>query len=104
MNIQEQLRKTMAGQMSTLGAEDLTIASQTITAVWGETDKRREIEGGSRLERDVTVQFPTSQKLTLRVGMTVTGRKSKWKVDNIRKGQAMTTMTLIEPNRIELSL
>jgi hypothetical protein len=104
MNIQKQLREVMAGQMSTLGGEDLSIKSQTVQAVWGETDKRREIEGGSRLERDVTVQFPTSDKLSLRVGMTVTGRSQKWKVDNIRKGQAMTTMILIEPNRIQTTL
>ena len=101
MNIQKQLAQVIGNSLGTLGAEPVTIASETIQAVWGETDNRREIEGGSRLERDVTVQFPTAQGLSLRVGMTVTGRNKKWKVDSIKKGQAMTEMTLIEPNRIQ---
>ena len=104
MNIQKQLAQVIGNSLETLGAEPVTIASETIQAVWGEADNRREIEGGSRLERDVTVQFPTAQGLSLRVGMTVTGRNKKWKVDQIRKGQAMTEMTLIEPNRVELSI
>ena len=104
MNIQAKVSQVIGSSLGTLGAEPVTIASKTIQAIWGETDNRREIEGGSRLERDVTVQFPTAQGLTLRVGMTVTGRNKKWKVDNIRKGQAMTTLILIEPNRIEVSL
>ena len=104
MNIQKQLAQVIGNSLGTLGAEPVTIASETIQAVWGETDNRREIEGGSRLERDVTVQFPTAQGLSLRVGMTVTGRNKRWKVDQIRKGQAMTTLILIEPNRIEADL
>lgn len=96
--------QAISDNIGTLGGEPLTVASETFPAIWGETDKRREIEGGSRLERDVTVQFQTNPDLKLRVGMTVTGRNQRWKVDNIRSGKAMTTMILIEPNRIELSL
>lgn len=96
--------QAISNNIGTLGGESLTVASKTFPAIWGETDNRREIEGGSRLERDVTVQFTTDQSMKLRVGMTVTGRNQRWKVDNIRKGKAMTTMILIEPNRIQTDL
>jgi hypothetical protein len=104
MDIQELVSKNIAANLSTLGAEPVTIKSQTIKAVWGETVKEREIMGGSRVQRDVTIQFPTIQGFTLREGMTVAGRNQKWKVDRIQAGKAMTTLVLIEPNRIEATL
>ena len=104
MDIQELVRQNIQAALPTFGAEPITIKSQTIDAVWGETSKEREIMGGSRLQRDVTVQFPTRQGVELREGMTVSGRNQKWKVDRIQKGKAMTTLTLIEPNRVDISI
>jgi len=87
-----------------LGGEELTIKSQTILAIWGETTTERVIMGGSRPQMDVSVQFPTDKNLELREGMTVSGRNQKWKVGSIRKGKAMTTLDLTEVNRVEANL
>ena len=71
MDIQSLVKKTIAGSMSILGGEDITIKSQTISAVWGEVINERDLMGGSRVQQDVSVQFPTDNDLELREGMTV---------------------------------
>jgi|TARA_R110000787_G_scaffold56633_2_gene129999 hypothetical protein len=102
MDIQKLVSQTIAGSMSTLGGEPITIKSQTISAVWGEVNTEREIMGGSRVQQDVNVQFPTDPDLKLREGMIVEGRDQKWKVGSVRKGKAMTTLDLTETNRVSL--
>ena len=102
MDIQKLVASNIAQSMSILGGEDITIKSQTISAVWGETNTEREIMGGSRVQQDVSVQFPTDPNLKLREGMTVSGRDQKWKVGSVRKGKAMTTLDLTETNRVTL--
>jgi hypothetical protein len=101
MDIQQMVRDVMANQVDNLGGEILSIKSQSITAIFGETTTERDIDGGSRLQRDLTAQFPTIQGFKIREGSTAEARGKEWKVDSIRTGKAMTTLVLIEPNRKE---
>ena len=91
----------MASQMSMLGAEVVHIDGQEVSAVLGESQNERMLMGGSRAERDLDGQFPTDSTIKLRVGQAVKARNKKWKIQSFRRGKAMTTFTIIEPNRIE---
>lgn len=95
------LNKVMVKQMARLGAEPITIDGTEVFAVPAEVDSDRDLMGGSRDKRDLDYQFPTRQDLKIRKGATVEADGKKWKIENFRRGRAMTTISLIEPNRIE---
>ena len=101
MNIQQLVNSTLASQLETLGAEDVTLDSQALKAVLGETEEDRNINGGSRAELSLDAQFPTDKTIRLRVGMIATTRGKEWKLESFQRGQSMTTLRLIEKNRIE---
>ena len=100
MNIQALVKKTLGDNLSTLGAESITINGQSVDAVLSEVDQETSLIGGRRVERTLTGQFPTNRDMSLRTGMSVYVDKKKWKIERFQRGQAMTTITLIEPNRI----
>lgn len=87
--------------MATLGGESITVDSDTIVAVPAEVDSDRELMGGSREQRDLTYQYPTISGQELRKGMQVQAQGKEWKIDTFQRGSAMTTLMLIEPNRVE---
>jgi hypothetical protein len=99
MNIQQLVRDTLSSQTETLGGETITIAGVDVLAVLAETDTEREIFGGSRVQRGLTAQFSTNDTLDIREGSEVTTRSETWKIETVRKGQAMTSIDIIEPNR-----
>jgi len=101
MNIQNKLKTVMGNVLGKLGAEYITIGSEKVSAIPAEVDHDRELMGGSREEREIQYQFPTVDKLKLKKGMTVKAQRRSWKIDSFQRGRAMTTVTLIEPNRIE---
>lgn len=100
MNIQEMVNTTLAAYTPTLGGETVTIDGTDVLAVIDETSEERELMGGSRIERGLSAQFSTVSGLVTRAGSIVQTRGKYWKIENVRTGQAMTTLTLIEPNRI----
>ena len=87
--------------MATLGGEKITVDSDTIVAVPAEVDSDRDLMGGSREQRDLTYQYPTISGQELRKGMQVQAQGKSWKIDTFQRGRAMTTLMLIEPNRVE---
>lgn len=91
----------MQSQMRTLGGQELKIGDTTITAVAGEVDSDRSLIGGSREQRDIDVSFPTVKGLKIRKGSVCYFDDEKWRIENFRRGRAMTTLMLIEPNRKE---
>jgi hypothetical protein len=101
MNIQQKVKSVLSRQMGSLGAEKIEIDGQTIYAIPAEVDTDRDMMGGSRENRDVDYQFPTDDNIKLRKGAAVNACGKKWKVENFRQGRAMTTISLIEPNRIQ---
>ena len=101
MNIQNLVNTTLAGQMTTLGGETITVDSTAIIAVPAEVDSDRELMGGSREQRDLTYQYPTISGQELRKGMQVQAQNKEWKIDTFQRGRAMTTLMLVEPNRVE---
>ena len=100
MNIQKLVGSVLASQTETLGGETITIGTTDVLAVLAETDTEREIMGGSRVQRGLTAQFTTDTSLTIREGGEAAARGKAWKIEAVSKGQAMTTVELIEPNRI----
>jgi len=101
MNIQNRVKSVMASVLDKLGAELITIGSVKVSAIPAEMDVDRELLGGSREEREIAYQFPTIDKLKIKKGMSVSADSKKWKIERFQKGKAMTTVILIEPNRIE---
>ena len=101
MNIQNKVKAVMQNVLGQLGAENITIASRTVSAIPAEVDVDRELMGGSREEREINYQFPTIKGLKLKKGMAVKADDHDWKISNFQRGKAMTTITLIEPNRVE---
>lgn len=91
----------MAQQLTKLGAETITVNGQNMQAIPAEIDSDRELMGGSREERQILYQFPSNAKLKLRTGMLCKAQGQDWKINAIERGKAMTTLTLIEPNRVE---
>jgi len=87
--------------MTTLGGETITVNSTTIIAVPADVDTNRDLMGGSRETRDLTYQYPTIKGQELRKGMQVQAQGKEWKIDSFQRGRAMTTLMLIEPNRVE---
>jgi len=87
--------------MTTLGGESITVDSDTIIAVPADVDTNRDLMGGSRETRDMTYQYPTIKGQELRKGMQVQAQDKEWKIDSFQRGRAMTTLMLIEPNRVE---
>ena len=87
--------------MGQLGAIDITIDSHKVKAIPAEAQHDRELMGGSREEREIDYQFPTIKGLELRKGMAVEAEGKEWKIDSFQRGRAMTTITIIEPNRVE---
>lgn len=94
------VKSTLADNMDTLGAESITIDGQSVFAILAEVDQETSIMGGSRVERSLTGQFPTNKSIGLRTGMAVSVGKKKWKLESFQRGQAMTTINIIEPNRV----
>jgi len=101
MNIQNLVNTTLATQMNTLGGETITVDSTAIIAVPADVDTNRDLMGGSRETRDMTYQYPTIKGQELRKGMQVQAQDKEWKIDSFQRGRAMTTLMLIEPNRVE---
>ena len=91
----------MSRNLGKLGAHDIYVAGSKIQALPAEVDHDRDIMGGSRASRDVDYEFPTIRDLKLRKGMAVKAMGQKWKIDSFSRGETMTTLRLIEPNRIE---
>ena len=100
MNIQNLVNKVLLSKTAKLGGEKINVNGSDILAVPGEARITRELMGGSREEREVDYQFPTTKGLKLKKGMSVTAQGQKWKIESYQRGTAMTTLTLIEPNRI----
>jgi hypothetical protein len=101
MDIQNKVKAVMGNILGKLGAEFITIESRKISAIPAEVDVDRELMGGSREEREIDYQFPTIKDLKLKKGMKVKANGKGWKISNFQRGKAMTTETLIEPNRVE---
>jgi len=101
MNIQQIVSKAIANQMATLGGHAITIDSDTIQAIPAEVDTDQELMGGSRESREINYEFPTIKNLHLRKGMQVQAQDREWKIESFRRGEAMTSIRLIEPNRVE---
>lgn len=101
MDIQDEVRKMIAQSMTTLGAHNVTIDGSTIKAIPGEVDTDRELMGGSRESRDIVYEFPTIAGLKLKKGMAVKSQGKSWKIESFRKGTGMTSIRLIEPNRVD---
>ena len=101
MDIQSKVKAVIAKQLARLGAETITVNGKNIDAIPAEIDSRRELMGGNREERQILYQFPTDSKMKLRTGMQCKAQGKDWKIDSVEKGKAMTTLTLIEPNRVE---
>ena len=91
----------MAQQLGKLGAESITVDGEKLDAIPAEVEIDRELMGGSREERDIDYQFPTTKNRKFRKGMSVIAQGQKWKIQSISRGKAMTTLRLIEPNRVE---
>lgn len=91
----------MGNVLGKLGAEYITIGSTKVSAVPAEVTHDRGLMGGSREEREIEYQFPTVDKLKLKKGMAVKAQSRSWKIERFQRGRAMTTITIIEPNRIE---
>tara|TARA_B110000014_G_C20086262_1_gene568173 strand:+ start:477 stop:785 length:309 start_codon:yes stop_codon:yes gene_type:complete len=102
MNIQNLVKTTLAGQMATLGEEPVIIGAETVQMILAEADNETAIMGGKRDERRLTGTLPTDASLVLKTGAKVTTRGQTWKIESVSKGQAMTSVTMIEPNRAEL--
>ena len=100
MNIQNLVNKVLLNKTAKLGGEKINVNGSDILAVPGETRITRELMGGSREEREVDYQYPTIKGLNLKKGMSVVAQGQKWKIESYQRGTAMTTLTLIEPNRI----
>ena len=79
----------------------LKLGQDTIIAVPAEVDTDRSLMGGSREERELDVTFPTVTGLKIKKGSVCHFDGEKWRIDNFRRGRAMTTISLIEPNRKE---
>jgi len=101
MNIQKIVNKTIASIQGKLGAEKITVGGQVVDAIPAEAQHDRNLMGGSREEREIDYQFPTVKNLKLRKGMAVSAQDKKWKIESFQRGRAMTTITVIEPNRVE---
>ena len=91
----------MQNNLDKLGAVNIHVGGVKIKALPAEVDHDRDIMGGSRGTRDIDFEFPTMKGLQLRKGMAVKADGKKWKIDSFSKGVAMTTLRLIEPNRID---
>jgi len=87
--------------MTTLGAESITVDSKTIVAIPAEVDSDRDLMGGSRESRDIAYQYPSIKSQKIRKGMQVQAQGKEWKISTFQRGVAMTTLILIEPNRVE---
>ena len=87
--------------MTTLGAHKVTIDGRSLQAIPAEVDTDRDLMGGSRESREIDYQFPTVSGLKLRKGMAVKSQGKTWKIDSFRQGTGMTTIRLIEPNRVD---
>jgi len=87
--------------MAILGQEAVVFSSGTVNMILAEADVETNINGGKRDERRLTGSFPTDATITLKNGAKVTARDQTWKIESYNKGQAMTSVTLIEPNRAE---
>ena len=101
MNIQNLVNKVLLNKTAKLGGEKINVNGSDILAVPGETRITRELMGGSREEREVDYQYPTIKGQELRKGMQVQAQGKEWKIDTFQRGRAMTTLMLIEPNRVE---
>jgi hypothetical protein len=101
MNIQDEIRKVINQSMTTLGAHSVTINGSTIQAIPAEVDTDRELMGGSRESREIVYEFPTIAGLNLQKGMAVKSQGKSWKIESFRKGTGMTSIRLIEPNRVD---
>ena len=87
--------------MTTLGAHKITINGSAFDAIPAELDTDRDLMGGSRESREIVYEFPTIKGLSLKKGMAVKGQGKSWKIDSFRTGTGMTSIRLIEPNRVE---
>jgi hypothetical protein len=79
----------------------VTINGSTIQAIPAEVDTDRELMGGSRESREIVYEFPTIAGLKLKKGMAVKSQGKSWKIESFRKGTSMTSIRLIEPNRVD---
>ena len=101
MDIQKQVNKFISQHSKKLGAETIVIDGKAVQCIPADVDTDRNLMGGSREERDLDLAFATIQSLKLRKGMHIEAMGKKWKIDTFRRGRSMTTIRLIEPNRIE---
>jgi len=101
MNIQEEVKKMLTQSMTTLGAHKITINGSSIDAIPAEVDTDRDLMGGSRESREVIYEFPTIKGLSLKKGMAVKGQGKSWKIESFRTGTGMTSIRIIEPNRVD---
>ena len=101
MSIQKKVNSVLSRQLKTLGGEIVIIEGQEVLAIPAEVDTNSGLMGGSREQRDIDYQFPTQRKIKVKKGMGVEAAGKKWKIDNFQRGTAMTTIRLIEPNRME---
>lgn len=98
MNIQAMVNQKLAAQLSTLGAEDVTISGTTTPMILAESEKELSIMGGTREERRLQGSFPSDAGVTIKTGNKATIREQVWKVESVSIGQSMTHVTFIEPN------
>lgn len=101
MDIQNKVNRVIGSQMQKLGAHTITVDGKKILAIPAEVEIDRELMGGSREEREIEYQFPTIRGRKYRKGMAVQAQGQQWKIDSVTHGKAMTTLRIIEPNRVE---
>jgi len=101
MNIQQLVNSALSAQMGTLGGEVVTINSQAITMVLAESDEGEDIMGGTRIEKRLVGTFPSDAAITFRPNDMAETRGTKWKIESMRTGQAMTEVTLQAANKVK---
>ena len=88
-----------------MGAETITIAGTSISAIEDETGSSNELgRGANKDERTLVVKFAADAYTgTMKSGTPVTARGLSWQIsaepESIRKGQIATTLVLVEPER-----
>ena len=101
MNIQQLVNSALSAQMGTLGGEVVTINSQPITMILAESDEGEDIMGGTRIEKRLVGTFPSDVTITFRPNDMAETRGTKWKIESMRTGQAMTEVTLQAANKVK---
>lgn len=101
MGVQSFIRAALKSSLTKLEAEDVTIGSETASAIIDTDTQSLDLDiGGDNLPRELRCTFAADAfSATIKSGMRATARGLTWKIADVEKGQAGLHLTLQEPDK-----